>query len=179
VAAALVAGFLIDVGLGLFLVPGLFLLARWSLVGPVIIVERRRPFDALRRSNAMVRGSTAVVLLLLAPGLFLTEVLIAETDVFAHLLGFPQAVADLCSALVAALLVPLFAIPVVLVYRSLAGIANSGTSSAIGLSPRTRSAPRRVRPSSRSSRAPRSTGTSTCPPRRSVPRYPRRPEACR
>ena len=46
-----------------FVLPGLFLLARWALFIPVIVLERKGAFAALGRSNALVRRHTARVML--------------------------------------------------------------------------------------------------------------------
>jgi hypothetical protein len=53
-----------------FLLPGLFLLARWALLIPVIVIEGRGAFRAFARSNRLVRGHTArVVVELIASGI--------------------------------------------------------------------------------------------------------------
>jgi hypothetical protein len=44
-------------GLVLLIVPGVYLLTVWAVVAPVIVVERRKVFDALGRSRQLVRGS--------------------------------------------------------------------------------------------------------------------------
>ena len=44
-------------GLILLVVPGLYLLAIWAVVAPVIVVERRRVFDAFGRSRQLVRDN--------------------------------------------------------------------------------------------------------------------------
>jgi hypothetical protein len=44
-------------GLILLVAPGLYLLAMWAVVAPVIVVERRRVFDGLGRSRHLVRGN--------------------------------------------------------------------------------------------------------------------------
>lgn len=44
-------------GLILLLVPGLYLLAIWAVVAPVIVVERRQVFDAFGRSRQLVRDN--------------------------------------------------------------------------------------------------------------------------
>jgi hypothetical protein len=54
--AGLLAGLGIALGLVLLIVPGLFLLTRWVLVTPVVVLERLRATDALRRSWHLVRG---------------------------------------------------------------------------------------------------------------------------
>lgn len=44
-------------GLFLLIVPGVYLLAVWAVVAPVIVVERRKVFDTLGRSRQLVRGN--------------------------------------------------------------------------------------------------------------------------
>jgi hypothetical protein len=47
----------------LLVIPGLWLLTRWSLFAPVIVRERLGPLAALRRSNELVRGHFELVFL--------------------------------------------------------------------------------------------------------------------
>lgn len=44
-------------GLVLLIVPGLYLFTIWAVLAPVIVVERRRVFDAFGRSRQLVRGN--------------------------------------------------------------------------------------------------------------------------
>ncbi len=54
--AGLLAGLGIALGLVLFIVPGLFLLTRWVLVTPIVVLERRKATEALGRSWELVKG---------------------------------------------------------------------------------------------------------------------------
>jgi hypothetical protein len=54
--AAVVYGLGIAGGMLLLLVPGLVLLTFWAVVAPVIVVERRKVFDAFGRSRQLVAG---------------------------------------------------------------------------------------------------------------------------
>jgi hypothetical protein len=56
----------IGVGIGflLLVVPGLILLARWSLVVPLVVIEGRGVRSALSRSAELVRGQTGRVLVI-------------------------------------------------------------------------------------------------------------------
>ena len=47
----------------LLVIPGIWLLTRWSLFAPVIVRERLGPLTALRRSNEIVRGHFELVFL--------------------------------------------------------------------------------------------------------------------
>ncbi|HEX8257583.1 MAG TPA: YciC family protein [Allosphingosinicella sp.] len=60
------SGLVIFVGLVLFIVPGLYLMARLAVAGPAIVAERlRNPVDALRRSVAVTKGNGWAILALL------------------------------------------------------------------------------------------------------------------
>jgi hypothetical protein len=61
-AATLIYSVCIAVGLLLLVVPGLFVLVRWSVIVPVIVIERRGIRDSFRRSNELVRGHSWTVL---------------------------------------------------------------------------------------------------------------------
>lgn len=81
----------LGVGLGLLLlvVPGLILAARWSLIVPLVMIERLGVRDAFTRSSELVRGKTGRVL-----ALFVISALIAGvaslviTGAFAFLPNF-------------------------------------------------------------------------------------------
>jgi len=60
--AGLLAGLGIAIGFVLLVVPGLFLLTIWAVIGPVIVVERTGALDSFGRSRALVRGHGWTVL---------------------------------------------------------------------------------------------------------------------
>jgi hypothetical protein len=62
--ASLLYGVGVAIGFLLLIVPGLIAVARWSLVVPLVMVEGQSVGDALARSNALVKGKTGRVLLL-------------------------------------------------------------------------------------------------------------------
>ncbi|HEU5252044.1 MAG TPA: hypothetical protein VFU16_01795 [Solirubrobacterales bacterium] len=57
IGAGFVVGIGLVLGLLLLIVPGLFLMTIWAVTAPAIVIERRRVFDALRRSRDLVRGN--------------------------------------------------------------------------------------------------------------------------
>ena len=56
IAAGIVAGIGVALGLILLIVPGLFLLTRWALIPAVIVIEKRGAGDAFDRSWQLTRG---------------------------------------------------------------------------------------------------------------------------
>ena len=62
--ASLLYGLGILAGLILLIVPGLIAVARWSLIVPLIVIERRGWREAFSRSNQLVTGRTGRVLVL-------------------------------------------------------------------------------------------------------------------
>jgi hypothetical protein len=56
IAVSFLAGIGIAIGLVLLIVPGLFLMTIWSVVAPVMVIERPGVFDTFTRSRELVRG---------------------------------------------------------------------------------------------------------------------------
>lgn len=85
IGAGVLAGLGIGGGLVLLIVPGLILLTMWAVIAPVIVVERRRVFDAFGRSRQLVKGQgwpvfgTVVVAYLIAFVAEIAFVLIADS----------------------------------------------------------------------------------------------------
>jgi hypothetical protein len=65
-AATLIYAVSFAVGLALLVVPGLIILTRWSLIVPVIVVERLGIRQAFRRSSRLVSGKGWTVFAILA-----------------------------------------------------------------------------------------------------------------
>jgi hypothetical protein len=61
---------------GLLVIPGLWLLTRWSLFAPVISRERPGPVEALKRSNRLVREHFRLVFLTATLAFILEEVIV-------------------------------------------------------------------------------------------------------
>ena len=56
IAVSILAGLGIGIGFVLLIVPGLILLTFWSVVAPVVVIERPGVFGAFGRSRELVRG---------------------------------------------------------------------------------------------------------------------------
>jgi hypothetical protein len=61
------------VAASLLVIPGLWLMTRWSLLAPVVVTEYLGPLAALRRSNQLVRGHFELVFLTAAFAVVLEE----------------------------------------------------------------------------------------------------------
>jgi TRAP-type C4-dicarboxylate transport system permease large subunit len=57
IGAGILAGIAIGIGFVLLIVPGLILLTIWSVIAPVIVVERTGVIEAFGRSRELVRGN--------------------------------------------------------------------------------------------------------------------------
>lgn len=89
VGTSLLFGLGVGIGLLLLIVPGLILAARWSLIVPLVVIERRGTREAFTRSAEIVRGQTGRVLALFVISAFITGVAsIVITGVFAFLPTF-------------------------------------------------------------------------------------------
>ena len=81
IVAGVIAGVCVGLGLFLLLVPGLYLLTRWSLLVPVIVLEERRAGEAFSRSSELVRGHGwevfGIVIATLLLGLVVRSIVIA------------------------------------------------------------------------------------------------------
>jgi hypothetical protein len=88
VGAGLLAGLGIAVGFILLIVPGLYLLTIWSLVIPVVVLERVPAMDSFGRSRELVRGNgwnvfgviVMTVLILIAVSIVISLVLTPLQD---------------------------------------------------------------------------------------------------
>jgi hypothetical protein len=83
--------FALGVGLGfvLLVVPGLILMSRWSLVVPLVMIERLGARESFRRSAEIVRGQTGKVLVVVVLAALISSVAsLAITYAFTSLPSF-------------------------------------------------------------------------------------------
>jgi hypothetical protein len=116
--AGLLTAVLIGLGFILFIVPGVILAIIFSLVVPVIMIERLSAFKSLSRSMTLVSGrwSKTFVLLLIV----VIIIILADWIAGAILISVIQSpVAGIFTALVSAILQPLYAISTTALYYSM------------------------------------------------------------
>lgn len=121
VIAAILAGIGIAFGLLLLIVPGLYLMTRWSMLGPAIVLERLGAGAAFTRSHELVRGNGWTVFGLLVL-LFLGNVVVG--GVITGVVGglFTGFIASwLGGAIANTIVTPFIAVATTLVYFELGG----------------------------------------------------------
>jgi hypothetical protein len=123
--ALIVAGVLAGIGIGigflLLIVPGLFLLSRWALITPAIVIERRSAGESFGRSWELVKGASWSML-----GLILVTVIlagIASAVIAVLFVWLPDFFDDWVGSLVAnSLTAPFVALAWTLAYFERAGV---------------------------------------------------------
>jgi hypothetical protein len=114
------------VSLVLLVLPGLWLLTRWSLFAPVIVRERLGPVAALKRSNHLVRGHFWLVFGTATVAFILEEIAIEAGVSVGFLVSGSHTWGEwIGGSLVASLITPLAAFATSVVYARLAARSNS------------------------------------------------------
>jgi hypothetical protein len=120
--ASIVYGFGVLAGFVLLIVPGLIAVARWSLIVPLIVIERRGWREAFSRSNQLVTGRTGRVLVLVVIADAITVVVsLGISEVFVFLPHFFTVWVG--SALAGAVTVPYQAMVLTVLYFRLSSAA--------------------------------------------------------
>jgi hypothetical protein len=78
VGASIAYGFGVLFGFVLLVIPGLIAIARWSLIVPLVMIEKLGWRDAFRRSSELVRGQTGRVLALVV----IADIIVAVVSSF-------------------------------------------------------------------------------------------------
>ncbi len=116
--AGLLTAVLIGLGFILFIVPGVILAIIFSLVVPVIMIERLSAFKSLSRSMTLVSGRWSKTFILLL--IVVIIIILADWITGAILISVIQSpVAGIFTALVSAILQPLYAISTTALYYSM------------------------------------------------------------
>ena len=106
---------------GLLVLPGLWLLTRWSLFAPAISRERLGPIAALKHSNGLVRGRFRLVFLTATVALILEEMLVHAGALAGVLISGSDTWGEWAGATIcASLITPLAALATSLTYQRLA-----------------------------------------------------------
>lgn len=116
-AAGIITGILIALGLICFILPGVILGVMFSLVVPVIIVERMGALESLARSRRLVSkrwGKTFILLLLIS-----ITILIASWIVDVIISPFSSALSSIISGVIIALIEPILPIVMTFLYYSM------------------------------------------------------------
>jgi len=101
----------------LLIIPGLWLLTRWSLFAPAIVRERLGPLAALRRSSELVQGNFEVVFLTAGFAVILEETTLSAGALVGLLLSGSETWGEWAGGSVAAaLILPLASVATALTY---------------------------------------------------------------
>jgi hypothetical protein len=127
IGAGILAGLGIGIGLLLLVVPGLFLLTIWSVIAPVIVIEKAPVMKSFSRSRELVRGNgwpvfgaiVVAFLIVIVGGIVFT--LIAEAIADGPLLRI------VFSALASTITAPISALVAAVIYFRLRSIEDSAT----------------------------------------------------
>jgi hypothetical protein len=105
---------------GLLVIPGAWLLTRWSLFAPVISRERLGPMEALKRSNGLVREHFWFVFLTATLALVLEEAIVHAGALVGLLISNSETWGEWAGATIsAALITPLAALATSVTYQRL------------------------------------------------------------
>ncbi len=105
---------------GLLVLPGVWLLTRWSLFAPVISRERLRPVEALKRSNGLVRDRFALVFLTATLAFIMEEAIIHAGALVGLLISDSDTWGEWAGGTIAAsLITPLAALATSVTYQRL------------------------------------------------------------
>jgi hypothetical protein len=105
---------------GLLVIPGAWLLTRWSLFAPVISRERLGPMQALKRSNGLVRDHFWLVFLTATLAFLLEEAIIHAGALVGHVISGSDTWGEWAGATISAsLITPLAALATSVTYQRL------------------------------------------------------------
>jgi hypothetical protein len=124
ILVALVAGIGIVIGLILIIVPGLILLTIWSVVAPVVVLERPAGLRALGRSRELVRGNGWQVFGVIATLDILIAIVAMIIESGADSAG--TGVGIVVTVLIGVLAAPLSALAAAVLYFELRGASAAG-----------------------------------------------------
>ena len=120
VGAGVVSSICIAIGLLLLVVPGLYVMTRWLLYAPVILLEDAKAMESFEKSNAIVRGNGWPVLgVALLLGLSLVGINLAKAALLGAVDGGISLVDWLVAVPIDTLLLPLWPLTLAVLYKQL------------------------------------------------------------
>jgi hypothetical protein len=122
IGAGLLTAIGITFGFVLLVVPGLYLLTIWAVTAPVIVVERRRVFEALGRSRHLIRGNGWPVFWTVLAAFLITLVTAAAMVLIAEALADGKIVEIVFYALASTVTAPIAALVAAVLYFRLLAI---------------------------------------------------------
>jgi hypothetical protein len=138
IIAGILAGIGIGIGLLLIIVPGLFLLTIWSVIAPVIVIERKGAIDSFGRSRELVRGHGWQVFGVIVVLFLLQFIVAAVIQAIANSVSDSFGAYTLADLLVRLLVAPLSALAAAVLFfelKALRGEPVLGTGAGGQLSP--------------------------------------------
>jgi ABC-type multidrug transport system fused ATPase/permease subunit len=123
-AVAILAGIGIAIGFVLLIIPGLILLTIWSVVVPVVVLEKPGVFAAFGRSRELVRGHGWQVFAIILLVFLISIVLGLVAGIIVAAAGGGDAVVAIVNWLVNALTLPLVALVTAVLYFRLKAVKN-------------------------------------------------------
>ena len=130
IGAGLIAGIGIAIGFVLIIVPGLFLLTMWSVVAPVVVIERPGVFNALGRSRVLVKGNGWPVFGVIV--VFFVIFFVASLVLGAIGAALGEAGRIIFQIVASELTAPLIALVASVLYFELVGLKGGGTAATPG-----------------------------------------------
>ena len=127
-AVAILAGIAIAIGFILLIIPGLILITIWSVVIPVVVLEKPGVFASFGRSRDLVRGHGWQVFGTLLLAWLIVIVLGLVVGVVLAAAGASDAVVAVVNWLLTALTLPLVALVSSVLYFRLKAIKNEATA---------------------------------------------------
>ena len=127
-AVAILAGIAIAIGFILLIIPGLILITIWSVVIPVVVLEKPGVFASFGRSRDLVRGHGWQVFGTLLLAWLIVIVLGLVVGIILAAAGASDAVVAVVNWLLTALTLPLVALVSSVLYFRLKAIKNEATA---------------------------------------------------
>jgi len=135
IGAGILAGIGIAIGFVLIVIPGLILLTFWSVIAPVIVVERTGVFAAFGRSWQLVKGNAWRVFGAIVAVFLIVAVARAVLGAIAVGISDTVAMRIIFDVIASTLTAPIAALVASVIYFSLKGIKEGGAAAPVEPTP--------------------------------------------